>query len=443
MTFLCSSPALTSEFQPRLLDFLHVPPELAPPDQYDDDTDEPAPTPSPSFCNLSAEIIHILQKLPLDHDPALTASLAAYTSLEDAWTSDTACNAATSILSSNAILTSSRTLSGVLSEIIKPLFKRDYRVTATGRVALAAQHGDRERKFSVLIPAWQQQPSTVQVFTWTLRALPAENLEENWGLLIPPLLALLDSSNTPTKTRGCLLLKDLLSKLSKTKSTLLERTGMGSVFWDALLPATNFLPPLTPTSHAVPLLRAAYSTLLALARSREPTIPAQKAKLLDAAIREGVLRGFQFAGDTVKVAEVLCDAVGSIANELGVYTVRHLQSLLPILSDVLANPFAITYPPLLRNAVKAEIVIIGVGWPRVPRYGAEILRGVCACWRRIYREGKGSELRDLEEALKAIVRALGTVFEKTDSKEKWNALVKEILGVDDMFLDLLTISDVS
>jgi hypothetical protein len=160
-------------------------------------------------------------------------------------------------------------------------------------------------------------------------------VEPAWGLLIPPLLTLLDASFVPVKTKACRLLSVLLEKLANNKSTLLKRTGLAPVFWDALMPTLMFLPPLTPLEEALPLLRAAYETLIQLANTREPEPGRQRSELLDRVMREGVERGISFSGEKVQVSEVLMEAVEKLVLDMGVWAVRHLKvrSLLWLVSD--------------------------------------------------------------------------------------------------------------
>ena len=85
--------------------------------------------------------------------------------------------------------------------------------------------------------------------------------EKLWPLIVPPVLGVLDDTDVLFKIGGCKLLTHLLRA---TSPTLLNRTGLGPVFQDAISPCLFFLPSLTPEPESAALLDAAYHALLQL-----------------------------------------------------------------------------------------------------------------------------------------------------------------------------------
>lgn len=152
----------------------------------------------------------------------------------------------------------------------------------------------------------------------------ASSLESNWPLLIPPLLALLDDASTAYKIRGCSLLTSFLRTVSPR---LLERTGLGEVFQEALTPCLLYLPELTPELESLRLLRIIYPTLLILVRTRFPEERDQecKQKALDHIFRCGILKGFALAGENVRIAECLIRRMSDIVEEMGIASCQHLK----------------------------------------------------------------------------------------------------------------------
>ena len=149
-------------------------------------------------------------------------------------------------------------------------------------------------------------------------------LEANWPLVIPPLLALVDDQATEDKIRGCEL---LISFLKITPSSLLQRTGLGEVFHDALMPCLSYLPSLTPEEESLRLLDVVYPALLALVRARYPS-PAnttEKMQVLDKILRVGILNGYSHAGEYVKIAVLLVERMAYIVEEMGIMSVKHLK----------------------------------------------------------------------------------------------------------------------
>lgn len=202
------------------------------------------------------------------------------------------------------------------------------------------------------------------------------------------------------------------------------------MFWDAVLPCLSYLPPLTPTPESVPLLKAAYTCLLSLARAREVNARKRSA-LLDILVREGFLRGLSFADEHILVIVVIVSALSQIVEEMGVWAVRHLKSIVPALSEILANPFGHTFPPLLVEAAKTIKVVVRTCWPRMREYVAEVMRGVAMCWGRIYEEDI-KEMEGVKENLRAVVEVLRAVVENEEGGvERWKQLEQRVREVDE------------
>lgn len=84
-----------------------------------------------------------------------------------------------------------------------------------------------------------------------------------------------------------------------------------------------------------------------------------------------------------------------------------MKHILPLLTGILAAPFATAYPALLRASVKAVQTIIVAGWPRITHYRAEILKGMIICWCRIGdEEAQSQELNAVRNSIKQAVQLL-------------------------------------
>lgn len=150
-------------------------------------------------------------------------------------------------------------------------------------------------------------------------------MEVNWPLLIPPLLALIDDSSTTYKARGCILLTKLLQSCP---SSLLERTGLGEVFENALMPCLLYLPSVTEELDSLIVLRAAYPALMALNNVRSPDEKHHVARMkgLDKILRHGILKGYTLAGEHVKISELLVSHIAPIINEMGIESAKHMKA---------------------------------------------------------------------------------------------------------------------
>ena len=121
--------------------------------------------------------------------------------------------------------------------------------------------------------------------------------------------------------------------LQQCPSLLLERTGLGDIFENAVLPCLMSLPSLIEEAESLQMLKAAYPALISLARVRfhDDKHQAARIKALDVVLRIGILKGYAYAGEHVKIAELLVNEMTVIVKELGVESVKHLKvSYLPL-----------------------------------------------------------------------------------------------------------------
>lgn len=424
------TPATFPTFEDRLLQLLRPHPGLQT-HSFGDDDDAPDTSPAlPLYHCISTTILNHLASPGIAPTPttALAAALASLSSPADPWTTPTTRKLSQKLLATPALCTPEILHAGLLLGLLKPLFTSATPTPSTSRLAPSGRLAIREstnKHIDTSAPRWQQLPAAPAILSWTLTALPSETLEPSWPLLIPPILTLIDSPHTPTKTRAIIMVSSLLSRLeeSPSTSTLLKRTGLAPVFWDAVEPTLSYLPPLTPTAESLPLLEAAYPCLLALARAREPVNLRARAKLQGVLVREGFLRGLAFGGGHVRVVLVLVKQLAVVYEALGVCGVRHLQAVVPALAEVLASD---TVPEVLAAAAETLGVVVRVAWVRAGEYVGEALRGVVVCW------GRSGVAEEVKRALREAVRVLRAVVEVEEGrKERWGELEKGVVEVDE------------
>lgn len=401
----------------------------------------------------------VLEKLP-ERSPELTQRLAvilvSHSDPSDSWTTPEVRQIAQNILNDpeERFDALEIVVDHVLKGVIKPLFSASgslsvaqRQITSDGRIALRPST-KRAPALGERAPPWRHEhPETTTLLHWAVRALGTSQIEPSWHLLVPPILTLLDDHYPPSKTRGCNILTTLLGRLDEQPllrggQSLLTRTGLGPVIWDAVTPCLLLLPPLTPQSHSIPLLRATYPALLALSHCMTAGKPTRKAraKLLDKVIRDGILRGMQYGGENAKVATTLMELLATVVDQMEIWTARHLKELVPMISNVLSSPFGTTYIPLLTSAANALKSILRTCWVRISPWVAEMLRGLCACWNRIGEEEteKGAEFKERESVvgikrdLREVVMMLRKAVEGDEegAGESMEALKGEITSVD-------------
>lgn len=289
------------------------------------------------FRAISLSGIQLLARLqrmkPLSEDEhvvTILTCLASFTNLDDLWTCSEAREHAHVLSEEYAACKGKSTLlTGILQERIKPLFakQKNPAVTQQGRKAIgplssaATACSDLDDEAN---PWKYRDPYIVTVFQWVLEHLDESSLHSNWPSIVPPLLALIDDSAIKYKVKGC---NSLAIFLHMCPSILLERTGLGDIFENAVTPCLLSLPSLTEETESLQMLTVAYPTLIALALARFPGVKHQTAKIraLDQILRNGILKGYVHAGEHVRIGKLLVDEMAVLVKELAIESVKHIK----------------------------------------------------------------------------------------------------------------------
>lgn len=288
-----------------------------------------------------------------------------------------------------------------LRQTIRPLFSQ---ASSHPSITPAARKRDTLLPAKSTLPSeaeaqalWKRDPYVLSILSWVLHSLAPTTVEMNWPLLVPPILAMIDDHEVRFKSRGC----DFLTLvLNVTPPALLARTGLAGVFEEAAMPCLSYLPTLTPVDESVQILSAAFPALLALARKRFPVETRNEApdtwddkvRAIDKLIREGVLHGMAMAGEHPAVAETLVNQLGVLVKQEGIDSVKHLREVVPLLVNVLADPFALAHSPLIRAAVETLGDVVRMTWPRIEGWKGEVLKGLCLAWIKIREEEREDEV---------------------------------------------------
>jgi hypothetical protein len=339
-------------------------------------------------------------------------------------------------------------LHDLLTAVVKPLFSKQQHpnLTDTGRKKLVpdtpfpgrlSDSIDWDDDLKIWKNGW-----TTDLLLFCLSQypnLPADQekstFESQFHLLIPPILNLIDDSSIDYKEQGCRLLHMLCEEITRCQSDILKRTGLTEVFSDAL--RTNFmhLPTITPEKESLKLLSELYPAFRALVNARFPVpgrqepmdskegtvvtlrpatqtpvateqmevistpirknqpltkmSPDTKEKdarqsLLDLILRHGILASYAHAADYVCITTFLLQEASSIVSMMCIYSSKYLQTLLPLLRNVLTNPFGTAHAPLLMSALECLESLTKACWPRIrEKWWVECLRGIVGCWIQI------------------------------------------------------------
>ncbi|KAK1062653.1 CCA tRNA nucleotidyltransferase, mitochondrial [Friedmanniomyces endolithicus] len=320
---------------------------------------------------------------------------------------------------------------------IRPLFAKTKpsTITAQGRkdtreVVLSPRMTMESEDEAVTKPwkSGKDGAAALDLLRWVVGAMDEKLVEEVWHLIVPPILTLLDDWETKYKQTGAELLNLLLQT---TPSSLLERTGLGEVFEEALMLCLSHLPSLTPEPDSIALLSAVYPTLLTLAKTRYPAPPPpptgpylhppkeadapshHRANLLNRILRKGIIQSHSLlpTHQHPAIIVLLLQQLVPLLNELGIQSVRHLQYLLPILTATLTDPHgeAAARVPVLRAGMQALRAVALNAWPRITEWRGEVLRGLTLCWLRTEGVEDGEEVEGLREEMREVVELMRVV----------------------------------
>jgi len=260
---------------------------------------------------------HLDQKTLL----CLATAAASLTDDSELWSSDTISTQALALFikHKSLLLIDKFLIDHLLRSTVKPLFgPRPATITDAGRKAI---HVIKPRSVPIDIKPWRDtHPETLTLLKFTVQHLDDSSIEESWPLIVPPILTSLDTGDVLSKYRGCQILSTLLLKV---KPEFLERTGLDQVFWEAVMPCLHFLPPLTPAVISCRITDQAFDTLIKLAVYRKGS--RERMRLLNKVMREGVYQGLVYAGENVKVVELLTRSAVKLVDEMEISAVSHLD----------------------------------------------------------------------------------------------------------------------
>jgi len=264
---------------------------------------------------------------------------------------------------------------------------------------------------------------SLALLKWIVTSLEEKSTEQVWPLLVPPILTLIDDWETQYKQLGAELLHSLLRA---TSPTLLSRTGLGSVFEDALMPCLTYLPSLTPEPDSVAILAATYPALFTLIKTRLPTtsspppkdpIRQNRIKSLDTILRKGILHAYAHSGQYPGITRVLFLNLTPLLNDLGIDSVRHLQYILPMLSESLTQAAKARQTDLLMATLQALQAVIFNGWPRMFEHRIEIMKGLTIAWLILVESEKGhvGGVKEVKDCMVETVRVLHAAMGEKES----------------------------
>jgi tRNA nucleotidyltransferase (CCA-adding enzyme) len=338
---------------------------------------------------------------------------------------------------------SSRLVSHFLQLTIRPLFSQarpNPHLTAAGDKAPerdvkgAATWNDTSKE------PWKDPKNVyaIELLKWSISSMDSDGVAANWGSLVPPILKMIDDIDLEWKATGCELLTLLLPS---TPPSLLSRTRLGDVFADSLFPLFTYLPTLTDEKDSIMLLDKVFPALMALVDVSHPmsntqpisTLSTPRERFLDKLLRDGVLGPLFHTSPSSypRLATTLLSHLPTLLHTMGIDSVKHLQSLVPLLSGILAEPLGLAYSPLMVAAAKGLQSVMLNAWPRISVHRGDVVRGVSFAWMRCAEEGGKEGVEKVQKEVKEVVGMLDAVMRADASvRDTWEDERKELVEAD-------------
>jgi tRNA nucleotidyltransferase (CCA-adding enzyme) len=297
----------------------------------------------------------------------------------------------------------------------------------------------------------------LDLLKWSIGVLSRKEIEGKWHLLVPPILKMIDDMDAAWKAKGCHYLGLLLESFHATAtshavprktsmkqipSDFLHRTGYHNVFAEALFPMFTYIPLLTPETEAVTLFNELFPavTSLALLGPVEKSKGDAKNQLLDKILREGVLSPlahFTTPSTYPELATIIVTQLQTLLGHMGIESVKHLPSIIPLLSTVLQEPFIVSHRALTVSTLKASQAIMQNAWPRIPGHRGAIMMGLSLCWARCIDEDVSTQqhVKEVKLALQDTVAMLDGAMQAS-STEQWEAEKRKLVEASPSHLEL-------
>lgn len=261
----------------------------------------------------------------------------------------------------------------------------------------------------------------LDLLRWSLRACSEADVKQNISFLRPPIMELLLDTDLVWRARACELITLLIEA---APPTFITTHGYDSMFSSELFGFFSFLPTLTPEDESIALLKNVYPALIAICKAT-----GSEEKMLDKMIRDGVLAPFHHfptPNTYPKLATLLLTEVAELLDLLKINSVKHLQSMIPILGTIIQDPLTPSHPPLLVAACKATQSVMLNGWPRIDVQRAmHMYAWACQAWINCGNfVDERKSLGDARAELKNVISIVDTLLKQhkdDDMKKTWDA----------------------
>ncbi|CDR43285.1 CYFA0S11e03202g1_1 [Cyberlindnera fabianii] len=252
-----------------------------------------------------------------------------------------------------------------------------------------------------------------------IQQLSSKGIKDNWWIISPTILNILDDHDASIKLCGVHLLSYLLDSVSPD---YLKLTGLFQIFYDAMKPLLTYLPDLTPTPLSVQIMETLYPTLLKLFKA--VSTPEEYNVRIIELITDGIFFSLNAIRDHFKILEVLLQQLQVLITELKSTTIKILPRLVYNLGMVISDPFIDLHESLFYRGMEVLITTELNCWERLDGHKYDLLGFCVLSWKREQKSDRVS--RKIKAATVLLDRIVGI----TD--EDWDELIRLDGAVEDL-----------
>ncbi|CAG8511893.1 6657_t:CDS:2 [Cetraspora pellucida] len=292
----------------------------------------------------------------------------------------------------------------ILENFVKPVFIKNSKIQ-NAKLSSGKQIKKRVLDFEDMDESWRGEiMQATSILQWCISQTKPSEVESILGLVIPPILSLIDDYDVKLKTCGVSILEHLLKLVD---SETFRRSGLG----EALSKCLTYLDEIS----YVTLIRVSFSTIISLVSLIEPIGTEARYLKYDKILSDNIVKGLTFSGDKLAIRRVLLEQIPRICEELGIVTVKYLQDLIQALCTTLEIFLIVSNNEeildLHISAAKGLEKIITKCWSRIAQYEGQILKSVATSWYHIIQLEQ-NDAETLSDYFKKNIGLLKTTLQK-------------------------------
>ncbi|KAH3678567.1 hypothetical protein WICMUC_001376 [Wickerhamomyces mucosus] len=209
--------------------------------------------------------------------------------------------------------------------------------------------------------------------------------QNQWGIIVPSLLNILDDYEIGIKLIGMEILQNLFYRFDDEDQYLIQ-TGIFPIFMESLIPNLSYLPNSLSisTDLSSKILKTTYNVIIQLIIKFNPRDKVELELLKILSIN--IFSTINLIKDNIKILEILIEEISKIVEIIKFKTIKSLPRLLYIIGILISDPYLNTqsikssklYPKILDLIIQIELNC----WMRLSNHMFDLLGMFIICYKK-------------------------------------------------------------